>query len=239
MALSYFKPPASQMASSQILHYFPDSHVRGGCRESIPIRSINCFISLLPALGKSYSAPVLSESILSRKSRNRSTERLDSLVETSESAVVPLQEESIKTAERPWSGQSYEHHHVRRGNFNKYPPILKRFLECSNIAKKRVQFADDVGENLTKIRVFCDDWDGNCLIGKNSCDVTEDDLVVEVSGWQVNFSQPAADYVGYREKLKTNLVGLENVIVKQKNNSFMGTVRVSCLPPLNLELQHL
>ena len=238
MTLSYLKPPASQLATSQISHYFSDLHVGSGNGGPIPLRSSSHgFVSMLPALGKSTSAPLLAQSILSSKSRNRSTERLDSLVETSESVEASLQEESMEEADRPWSYRSYGHHHIRRGNL--YPPILKRFLEYSTIAKKRVQFADDVGEDLTRIRVFCDEWDGNWepdpqprsdwIFGKNSCDVTEEDLVVEVSEWQVNFSQPAADYLGYREKLETNLVGLENVIVKQKNNSFMGTVRVSCL----------
>ena len=213
MPLSYFEPPASQLASSQVSHYFPDLfvNVESGYRGPVPLRSNNSFVSLLQALGKSYSGPLLAQSILRSKSYNKSTERLDSLVETSK--------------------------HPRAS-------VLKRFLDYSNvnIAKKRVQFADAVWEDLIKIRVFCDDWDGNWepdsqprshryrILGKNSCDVTEEDLVVEVAEWQANFSQPTADYVGYREKLETNSAGLENVIMKRKNNSFMGTVRVSfCL----------
>lgn len=47
--------------------------------------------------------------------------------------------------------------------------------------------------------------------------------------WECTFPQPASDYVEFRRRLDENFVSLENVIVKESEESFVGTVKVKNL----------
>ncbi|XP_055348709.1 protein phosphatase 1 regulatory subunit 3B-B-like isoform X2 [Paramacrobiotus metropolitanus] len=114
-------------------------------------------------------------------------------------------------------------------------PIIKNY-ENKNRARKTVRFADDVGLDLTRTCEFAEmEDDGYCgsgaeprvdLFDSSAKPQNADNMVVEISEWQVNFSQPAADYIAFREKLDSNDVALENVIIKQKSESFLGTIKV-------------
>ena len=47
-----------------------------------------------------------------------------------------------------------------------------------------------------------------------------------VSPWQVTFPQPASDYLTFRRKLDQENVSLENVIVRESEQSLVGTIKV-------------
>ncbi|OQV25037.1 putative Protein phosphatase 1 regulatory subunit 3B [Hypsibius exemplaris] len=234
---------AAQLASSQFSHYFAASSIKGlagadgrgnGGGSPFSLRGSHHGPAIIH---KSVSAPgslLLTHSILSnRGGANRpSFERRDSLEDG------PLSPDPYDSpppvAPHPWGSRHRAAHRSSRK-----VPILKQqqhFLECSSAEKKRVSFADDMGLDLERTRFFTEELD--CSWGtepepgrfggpKSAEDAMDDeDLVVEISEWQVNFSQPAADYLGFREKLETRFVALENVIIKQKTNSFMGTIKV-------------
>lgn len=44
--------------------------------------------------------------------------------------------------------------------------------------------------------------------------------------WKIFFTQPASNYMEFRKRLEDNNVSLENVIVKNTENEFTGTVKV-------------
>lgn len=53
-------------------------------------------------------------------------------------------------------------------------------------------------------------------------------MVAEVAPepWECTFTQPASDYLEFRRRLDENFVSLENVIVKESEESIVGTVKV-------------
>ena len=110
---------------------------------------------------------------------------------------------------------------------------------CSKL-KKRVSFADDLGFSLEAVRIITESSDtpprlrpeilSTITIGATA-GVTEKPPLVLL------FSQPASDYLAFREKVERNCVSLENVILKDynligtirvKNIAFEKTVRVHC-----------
>nr|CAH7727374.1 unnamed protein product [Callosobruchus chinensis] len=44
--------------------------------------------------------------------------------------------------------------------------------------------------------------------------------------WQITFAQPASDYVEFRKRLDEGKVSLENVIIKESDDTLVGTVKV-------------
>lgn len=97
--------------------------------------------------------------------------------------------------------------------------------------KKKVVFADDKGMSLTHVRVMTEPsnvpplWSSRFL-----AEVTQGinaDPVGEIEPWEVTFPQPASDYVEFRKRLDTDKVSLENVIVKESEDTIVGTVKVS------------
>ncbi|XP_074025710.1 glycogen binding subunit 70E isoform X1 [Leptinotarsa decemlineata] len=97
--------------------------------------------------------------------------------------------------------------------------------------KKKVVFADDKGMSLTHVRVMTEPsnvpplWSFRFL-----SEVTQGinaDPVGEVDSWEVTFPQPASDYVAFRKRLDSEKVSLENVIVKECEDTILGTIKVS------------
>lgn len=96
--------------------------------------------------------------------------------------------------------------------------------------KKKVVFADDRGMSLTHVRIMSEpsnvppSWSMRFL-----SQVTQGMFAEPVSkeNWEITFSQPASDYVQFRQRLVTNKVSLENVIIKQAEDLIVGTVKVS------------
>lgn len=138
------------------------------------------------------------------------------------------------------------HHHHRQPSWTarEFASILKPHFGShgrgngeSMGGKKRVKFADEWGLDLERTRFIIDlphyDDDDWSLIaaadgpGIKLASVEEGSEEETTSGeWRTNFSQPAADYLGFREKLQANGIGLENVFVKHKDHRFMGTIKV-------------
>lgn len=53
-----------------------------------------------------------------------------------------------------------------------------------------------------------------------------DDTPKPKSTWKVDFKQPASEYIKFRNKLETNHVALENVIIKNEFPKIVGTIKV-------------
>ncbi|KAJ8921893.1 hypothetical protein NQ315_008526 [Exocentrus adspersus] len=96
--------------------------------------------------------------------------------------------------------------------------------------KKKVVFADDKGMSLTHVRVMTEPsnvpplWSYRFL-----AQVTQGitaDPIGHVEPWEITFPQPASDYVDFRKRLDTEKVSLENVIVKELEDTIVGTVKV-------------
>ena len=108
-------------------------------------------------------------------------------------------------------------------------------VECSRViqsckvrdGKKRVCFADDLGFDLVSIRVVKESSDSPPMLRKSllaSLTVAENACTESTAAFVLNFSQPAADYLKFRESLDRNKVCLENVILR--NSTVEGTVKV-------------
>lgn len=99
--------------------------------------------------------------------------------------------------------------------------------------KKRVVFADDKGMSLTHVRVMTEPsnvppfWSFRFLAEVTQGLSAEPEARAEP--WEIMFPQPASDYVDFRKRLETAKVSLENVIVKDTEDTIMGTVKVSNL----------
>ncbi|XP_063231870.1 protein phosphatase 1 regulatory subunit 3C [Bacillus rossius redtenbacheri] len=111
------------------------------------------------------------------------------------------------------------------------PPILVARPEDppgSARLKKRVVFADDRGLSLTQVRVMTEPshvpptWSSQFL-AQVTRGLTAD---AQPEPWQLTFPQPASDYVDFRRRLDTAGVSLENVIVREHEDSVVGTVKV-------------
>lgn len=95
--------------------------------------------------------------------------------------------------------------------------------------KKRVWFADDKGLALTHVKVMSEP--SNC-----PPKWTDEFLAQVVKGvkpnptsdvqWVVQFPQPASDYMAFRDKVQKSCVSLENVIVREGDDTITGTIKV-------------
>jgi protein phosphatase 1 regulatory subunit 3A/B/C/D/E len=97
-------------------------------------------------------------------------------------------------------------------------------------AKKKVSFADDHGAQLYAIRVMQEPSDVppklDYSVIRNLLGEAADEDARPSSTWVVNFSQPACEYLKFRETLEAQGVGLENVLVKNERCRLVGTVKV-------------
>lgn len=99
--------------------------------------------------------------------------------------------------------------------------------------KKKVVFADDKGMSLTHVRVMTEPsnvpplWSMRFLAEVTRGVTAEPE--VQKEPWEITFVQPASDYVTFRKKLDTDMVSLENVIIKEAEDQIVGTVKVKNL----------
>ena len=92
---------------------------------------------------------------------------------------------------------------------------------------KRVSFADDLGGPLVQIRILTARPESPPLLHPeilSSLTKGSSAGVSDLPPIKLNFSQPASDYVAFRNKLESNFVALENVILKDYN--LAGTIKV-------------
>lgn len=97
--------------------------------------------------------------------------------------------------------------------------------------KKRVVFADDKGLALEQVKVMTEPSDCPPKWRDEFLEhVTRGETVkVDLDRWEPIFSQPASDYLAFRQKLECNCVSLENVMVKETDQTVTGTVKVKNL----------
>lgn len=92
-------------------------------------------------------------------------------------------------------------------------------------AKRRVSFADDRGYSLTQVRVMHEPSDCPPRWTDEFLAQITGDMRLDGALWEPAFTQPASDYLEFRQKLEANLVSLENVIVRGPN-LMTGTIKV-------------
>ena len=102
--------------------------------------------------------------------------------------------------------------------------------ETQGMGKKKVSFADELGLSLTHVKIILETPDqppklrpeilSSLTRGANAG-------VTVAPPLKLNFKQPASDYISFREKIHTNCVCLENVILKDYN--LLGTIKVKNL----------
>ncbi|XP_042305340.1 protein phosphatase 1 regulatory subunit 3B [Sceloporus undulatus] len=95
-----------------------------------------------------------------------------------------------------------------------------------NKVKKRVSFADSRGLALTMVKVFSE-FDEPLDIPFNITELIDSIMgltTVERDDFVLDFVQPSADYLDFRNRLQAEYVCLENCMLKDK--SIMGTVKV-------------
>ncbi|XP_060794941.1 protein phosphatase 1 regulatory subunit 3C-B isoform X2 [Neoarius graeffei] len=100
-------------------------------------------------------------------------------------------------------------------------------------AKKKVVFADSKGMSLTVIHVFKEFEEDSLLPLDLQFEMSDlEDAIVGLKvekekekSFVLDFPQPAADYLDFRNRLRKNLVCLENCVIQDK--SLMGTIKVS------------
>ncbi|XP_006086229.1 protein phosphatase 1 regulatory subunit 3B isoform X1 [Myotis lucifugus] len=95
--------------------------------------------------------------------------------------------------------------------------------------KKRVSFADNQGLALTMVKVFSE-FDDPLDIPFNITELLDNIVsltTAESESFVLDFSQPSADYLDFRNRLQTDHVCLENCVLKDK--AVAGTVKVQNL----------
>uniref|UniRef100_A0A8C8RPP3 Protein phosphatase 1 regulatory subunit n=1 Tax=Pelusios castaneus TaxID=367368 RepID=A0A8C8RPP3_9SAUR len=95
--------------------------------------------------------------------------------------------------------------------------------------KKRVSFADSRGLALTMVKVFSE-FDDPLDIPFNITELIDNIVgltTVERDNFVLDFVQPSADYLDFRNRLQTDFVCLENCMLKDK--AIVGTVKVKNL----------
>nr|XP_033772848.1 protein phosphatase 1 regulatory subunit 3B isoform X2 [Geotrypetes seraphini] len=98
-----------------------------------------------------------------------------------------------------------------------------------NKVKKRVSFADHRGLALTMVKVFSE-FDDTLDIPFNITELIDNIVglsTVEKDSFVLDFAQPSADYLDFRNRLQADCVCLENCMLKDK--AIVGTVKVKNL----------
>ncbi|XP_022251611.1 protein phosphatase 1 regulatory subunit 3C-B-like [Limulus polyphemus] len=126
-------------------------------------------------------------------------------------------------------------------NHSKMPPIRSCLLMREDDVtleskdevkgKKRVWFADDKGLALTHVRFMTEPSDCPPKWSEEFLECITRGARPQVNveyKWEPSFTQPASDYIEFRNKLELNCVSLENVIIKD-DDQFTGTVKVKNL----------
>ncbi|KAH3802980.1 protein phosphatase 1 regulatory subunit 3B-like [Dreissena polymorpha] len=98
---------------------------------------------------------------------------------------------------------------------------------CSPRTNKKVSFADHKGFALVTVRIMTEPSDHPPKLGEDVLKTLTNGAEAVVSGlppFRLKFSQPASDYMAFRDKVDKNNVSLENVILRDYN--VLGTIKV-------------
>ncbi|XP_045190755.1 protein phosphatase 1 regulatory subunit 3B-like [Mercenaria mercenaria] len=98
---------------------------------------------------------------------------------------------------------------------------------CSPRVSKKVSFADHKGFALATVRIMTEPSDHPPRLTEDVMkSITKDEKAV-VSGlppYKLKFTQPASDYMAFRDAIEKNCVSLENVILR--DYTVLGTIKV-------------
>ena len=92
---------------------------------------------------------------------------------------------------------------------------------------KKVSFADHKGLALATVKIMTEASDQPPRLGEEVFQSITKGVTADVTGlppFKLNFTQPASDYLAFRDKIEKNTVALENVILRDYN--VLGTVKV-------------
>ncbi|KAG8593836.1 hypothetical protein GDO81_000963 [Engystomops pustulosus] len=107
--------------------------------------------------------------------------------------------------------------------------LLTEINNQESKVKKKVSFADSRGLALTMVKVYSD-LDDPLEIPFNITELIDNIVnltTLEKEHLTLDFAQPAADYLDFRNRLQTDYVCLENCMIKER--SLVGTVKVKNL----------
>ncbi|XP_072261343.1 protein phosphatase 1 regulatory subunit 3B isoform X1 [Pyxicephalus adspersus] len=107
--------------------------------------------------------------------------------------------------------------------------LLTELKNHENKVKKRVSFADSRGLALTMVKVYSE-LDDPLEIPFNITELIDNIVnltTLEKEHLVLDFDQPAADYLDFRNRLQTDCVCLENCMLKER--TLVGTVKVKNL----------
>jgi len=97
----------------------------------------------------------------------------------------------------------------------------------NSMGKKKVSFADDLGMALVSVRVMSEPSDTPPRIRPEVLSSLRQGAAAaaaERPPLVLNFSQPASNYLAFRERLESGLVSLENVVLR--DYTIVGTIKV-------------
>ncbi|KAJ7987116.1 hypothetical protein DPEC_G00335420 [Dallia pectoralis] len=108
------------------------------------------------------------------------------------------------------------------------PPKPIEPEQANGKPKRRVSFADNRGQALTKVKIFSQ-FDDFIEVPLNLTEVFNSALKLpeEEDRLILDFIQPSSDYLLFRQRLETELVCLEHCMLKEK--TLAGTVKVKNL----------
>lgn len=107
--------------------------------------------------------------------------------------------------------------------------LLTKLENQENKVKKRVSFADSRGLSLTMVKVYSE-LDDPLEIPFNITELIDNIVnltTLEKAHLVLDFEQPAADYLDFRNRLKADSVCLENCTLKER--ALVGTIKVKNL----------
>ncbi|XP_073454654.1 protein phosphatase 1 regulatory subunit 3B [Aquarana catesbeiana] len=107
--------------------------------------------------------------------------------------------------------------------------LLTELKNQENKVKKRVSFADSRGLSLTMVKVYSE-LDDPLEIPFNITELIDNIVnltTVEKEHMVLDFEQPAADYLDFRNRLQADSVCLENCSLKER--ALVGTIKVKNL----------
>jgi len=94
-------------------------------------------------------------------------------------------------------------------------------VEPPSPRKKKVSFADTLGQQLAIIKVITERPECPPLWSPAFIERTE-----QPHNWELAFAQPVADYVAYKSRLDRLNVALENAVLKEEDSALTGVVKV-------------
>ncbi|CAG0889077.1 unnamed protein product [Cyprideis torosa] len=108
------------------------------------------------------------------------------------------------------------------------PACRNNSLPPGGSFKKKVVFADSRGMQLTQVRVMTEPSDCPPLWSPDFIERITGGVQAEPTGrnWVPKFTQPAADYIHFRDLIHNQCVALENVVIKQADEEVFGTIKV-------------